>query len=285
MKRIILDTNIILRAPEILSLTSKGIELIIPEPVIYELSNSEDKGHVSSYLNILQKSINAKNAHIVSFDNQKLASVIPNDLISMGRLSAIDRIVLAYTTILKMQYSTDEIILATDDKALSQTAMQLGIKVFIGDKLLKELLQMGTQDQSLKKDARQAKTKQLTRTILSATIGAGLTLLANYAYTNLNMILPTIKIGGTIAAIPILALVLFWIRSHYRLAYGITEVGVGCLAAIRVFWPSFDYAVLNAPSIIQFFGGLYVMVRGFDNLGKGLKGSRLFILWSNWFPD
>ena len=58
---------------------------------------------------------------------------------------------------------------------------------------------------------------------------------------------------------------------------------VGLVAALRVFWPAFDYANMSGLSVLQVLGGLYIMVRGLDNVGKGLVGTRLGSRWDQLF--
>lgn len=41
----------------------------------------------------------------------------------------------------------------------------------------------------------------------------------------------------------------------------------------RVFWPKFDYTTLGAADYLQILAGIYVMVRGLDNIQKGSKGT------------
>lgn len=53
--------------------------------------------------------------------------------------------------------------------------------------------------------------------------------------------------------------------------------------AYYVFFPNFDYSKLGAVEVIQVLGGLYVMVRGLDNVGKGTEGTRLEQFWKKIF--
>lgn len=88
---------------------------------------------------------------------------------------------------------------------------------------------------------------------------------------------------ATFVGIPLLGIGLFWIRERYRLSYGIAEFAFGIFGAIAAFWPDFDYSTLDQKLSLQAAGSLYVMVRGMDNIGKGLEGTRWEGTWKRAF--
>lgn len=63
-----------------------------------------------------------------------------------------------------------------------------------------------------------------------------------------------------------LGLAVYWVREHWRWLYGHVEFVVGLLIALDT-WPGADHMYETA-KWLAFFGGLYVMVRGLDNVGK-----------------
>jgi len=75
--------------------------------------------------------------------------------------------------------------------------------------------------------------------------------------------------------------VLFYWRQHYRLQYGVFEVLIGVAAA----W----YAAVHSPSgilferALQLSAGLYIVVRGLDNVDKAIDQTRFARRWSRWF--
>lgn len=76
---------------------------------------------------------------------------------------------------------------------------------------------------------------------------------------------------------------LYWYRERFRLSYGIFEFIVGVIMTYYIFFPNFDYSKLGPVEAIQILGGLYVMVRGLDNVGKGTEGTRIEQLWKKLF--
>jgi hypothetical protein len=67
-------------------------------------------------------------------------------------------------------------------------------------------------------------------------------------------------------------LALYAIRARFPVGYGVGELVIGSLATINVFFPTFDDQGLNRAAWLQVLAGLYVMVRGLDNIGEGLEG-------------
>jgi hypothetical protein len=76
---------------------------------------------------------------------------------------------------------------------------------------------------------------------------------------NIQLIIKSINIWGTVIIILLLGIALYLFRARYRLAYGIFEVIVGVLVAIFVFGPKFDYSNLQIFAFFQILGGLYIM--------------------------
>jgi hypothetical protein len=105
-----------------------------------------------------------------------------------------------------------------------------------------------------------------------------------YAFIHNNDVLRPVPAWGTVALVPIVGVVIFWFRARFRLVYGLTEFGVGAVTAIRVFWPQFNYATVGLANALQVLGGLYIMVRGCENIGKGLPAEQR-AKWNRAFPS
>ncbi|WP_150129831.1 hypothetical protein [Sinorhizobium sp. RAC02] len=75
----------------------------------------------------------------------------------------------------------------------------------------------------------------------------------------------------------------FW-RERAKLSYGLFEVIVGVAIAYDVFTSNASATGdLSTATILQFAAGLYVIVRGMDNVGKGLSGSNVGPYWRSFF--
>jgi hypothetical protein len=109
-------------------------------------------------------------------------------------------------------------------------------------------------------------------------IGIVFTLLAVLIYLKLNVLVSTMNIWGTITAIIVLGIVLFIIRERQRLGYGIFEFLVGVLSIVVIFYSDdFDYSKINFTTDIylKIAAGLYIMVRGQDNIFRAIKDTSL----------
>ena len=101
-------------------------------------------------------------------------------------------------------------------------------------------------------------------------------LLANQ---NIDKIIETVNIWGTVFLVILSAFFLYFLRGRMRLSYGITEFLFGIIVSVRTFYPDFDLKNLKSIIIFQIVAGLYIMIRGLDNIGKGLKGTFLEPYW------
>jgi len=201
------------------------------------------------------------------------------------RLSGADRDVLTVAATLRRDYPGDEVLIATDDRDVELGGKAMGVRT-LSSQEFRLLLQPGSrQDQRVLERAREVSSYQRKHLIGSAVAGALLTVTATLLVQHLQEVIATARIWGTLLAIPILGILLYWFRSRYRLAYGITEVGVGLVAAVYAVLPSFDVMRLGAAAILQLVGGFYIIVRGLDNTGLGLRGTRLGVLWARWFSS
>jgi len=80
-----------------------------------------------------------------------------------------------------------------------------------------------------------------------------------------------------------IGLLLYFVRSRYRLCYGVAETFFGVILSYMAFpKDSPDYTLVKW---LSFFAALYVMVRGLDNIGKSLRNDTAIRVWSWIFGD
>jgi len=288
MRHFILETSIILRNPAILSKGNEQIRFVIPEPVIDELASLEPtRESASQVLNLVKNAIE-HGAYRLNLPSNELLSPSWLGEIKKPRLSLAD-----YAIVLLAEYyqkqlfpkESDSIFLATDDKQLALYAESLGIKTIDSNALKDALINSSVTNQEIKREASSVTFLQRKELILGLFFGILVSLITNLIATNFNAIVKVINIWGTIVMFPMAGIFLFWFRSRNRLAYGIAEVLFGLITGLRVFIPNFNYLQLDTPSLLQIAGGLYIIVRGMDNLGKGLIGTRFEINWKRWFRE
>jgi hypothetical protein len=87
------------------------------------------------------------------------------------------------------------------------------------------------------------------------------------------------------------AVAAYWLRCRYRFWYGVLEIAAGLAVVFLTIYPETNYFLLDTkPFIGQMLragvgvlAGIYIIVRGFDNLDADLpvtwRGA-----WDRWFP-
>ncbi|MDQ0135732.1 hypothetical protein J2T08_003653 [Neorhizobium galegae] len=77
---------------------------------------------------------------------------------------------------------------------------------------------------------------------------------------------------------------LFLWRERLKLSYGILEIVIGILTSYHLFATSkLHEGDISDIAYLQLAAGLYIMVRGFDNVGKGLIGTPIEQPWRRFF--
>lgn len=291
MRHFILDTNIILRYPDILAKGNEQIRFVIPESVILELASYEHPRESGNQVLALVKNALEHGVYrLASPPNEVLTSSRLED-IKTPRLSETDIAIAKSTEYYQRQlfpkdlFPSVDIFLATDDKRLAQYAESLDIKSIDSNSLRDILINLSVTNQEIQRNASSIISLQRKELIIGTFLGILVSLIGNLIVANFNVILEAINVWGTIVLLPVAGISLYWFRSRNRLAYGIAELLFGFFTSLRVFIPSFTYSQLDTAGIIQIAAGLYITVRGMDNLGKGLIGTRFGVTWKRLFHE
>lgn len=275
----IIDTNVLLQHPQILSRVGNR-KIVIPKAVMHELS-FRGKGSKSSDIADLVTSSIPAGVRIVEAPEKLKKDLIQSDR-NAQRLSGADldiaRIAIAYTE----QQGVEAPCVVTNDKALANFLSSRNIASITGSEFIGES-KGDTLNKEIEERAEKVVSSQRRYLITSFVLGAGASAVANIVYSNIDLLISTITVWGTMIGLPILGLALFWYRENFRLSYGAFEFCVGVIMSYYVFFPTFSYLGLGVTEGIQILGGLYVMVRGLDNIGKGIVGTRLESLWNKVF--
>jgi len=94
-----------------------------------------------------------------------------------------------------------------------------------------------------------------------------------------NNCVKTIALVVTVVAI----IYLFFLRKMKRLAYGLIELIIGLLMIVSIIaFPteSINGGLLDVPKL---FGGIYIVIRGLDNIEKGIKSPNVLKNWEKIF--
>lgn len=293
MRHFILDTNIILRDPSVLAKSSDETRIVVPEAVILELAVRSSKNESTRpTLDLVQDALAHGVYRLGLPDSNALSSIAIQDA-ALARVGTADLIILNsvdyYIKHLPKPSDSNNVFFVTEDKELFRHAQALGINVLDYASFKVALQNVSVTDRSIDVRgvdvSRVRKRAELIGFVSGITSGVLASIGASVAAVNFRSIVATINVWGTIILLPLLGVFLFWWRSRYRLSYGIAEFVFGLTVTLGVFIPQFDYTRLTALSVGQVVAGLYVIVRGMDNIGVGLKGTRFESRWSRVFSE
>ncbi|WP_336965041.1 PIN domain-containing protein [Chryseobacterium contaminans] len=287
MTNIIIDTNIILRYPQILGLRIPNINFIVPLVVISELNIRAEKRGVSydPRVDLIEKAIKEGTISIINSDGPILAKY--NRILHNNRLSSVDISILA--SAIEIKNKDQEVKIATLDKVIIDVAQQYNIEVLSRNEILKFLSEF--KDEELKTESIENlilnyENKENKIFIKGLFIGIATCLVAVFLYKNIESVISTINIWGTIIIIILFGICLFIFREKQRLSYGFFEFFVGIGAIIILFKPNnFNYQELQFTFdfSLKLMGGLYIMVRGQDNIVKAIKDTKIGIILKDKF--
>ncbi|EFX6554560.1 twitching motility protein PilT [Shigella flexneri] len=273
--RYIIDTNVLLQHPEILSRAGNR-KLVIPRAVMHELSYRGKSNKWSDITDLVASSIPA-GVLIVEAPEKIKNDIFQSDR-NAQRLTGADfdiaRIAISYA-----ERQGEEVpCVVTNDRALSYFLASRNITSMTGIEFINES-KGDFLNKEIEEKAEKAVSSQKRYLKASFVLGGLASLVANIVYSNMEVLVSTITVWGTMMGLPVLGLILFWYRENFRLSYGVFECCIGVIMSYYVLFPTFDYSSLGVKEGIQILGGLYAMVRGLDNIGKGVIGTRLETLW------
>lgn len=264
MKHIILDTNIIVSYPEVLSYKRNDTKLIIPTTVIEELYRLENPRY-KDLINLTKKS--EQNQNVIITDTKSPA----NEIKEGPRLSLGDFKILNYAQFLLDE--KNDVILATNDRRLIEIAKTNNIPTFTSSELINYYSSNSTDNIEIKNDARKIENKERWGILINILIAFGILISTIFLIRNFADYIDQITNIIWILILIIAGLLLFEAREKRRQLYGFLEIGVGILTIIIIFYPKL--ISFNFDFYLKICGGLYIMVRGLDNLYKGSENRKL----------
>lgn len=323
MTNILLDTSTIITYPKLLGLSIPGVTFLVPSNVIDELNSKAKirRNNFDNLIELIEKGEQQGTIVIVNTDLPVYRRFLNKN--QSTRIGLTDTAIIAIGLVYKEK--GEQIQIATLDIALYQTADKLGIKgldineiqdlvskfdsvkekkssllIFL-EALLETLfgslpftnvfkLLLEPSFKRLEGNTIQGKItffekKETANLIIGIITGVLCTLLAVFVYFNLNHIVATINIWGTIVLILFIGVMLFVFREKQKFSYGVFEFLVGVITIILIFNNEhFDLKKIQftLDFNIRLLAGLYIMVRGQDNIVKSLKDKKFGLMLKNW---
>jgi rRNA maturation endonuclease Nob1 len=282
LTNIILDTNIILRQPKLLGLQIPETHFLVPLDVIEELNVRATRRGASfdRRVDIIEKASLQGTVSIINTDAPTYRKY--RELLNLNKLSGADIAIM--TLALNLINKGETVKIATQDKEIWRIAEEHGIVMLSEDDVTNLLINYFIEPKTDTTDTVQKEIvtylkKEQRYFYISTLIGIFTSVLTSIFYIiSIDKVIETINIWGTILLVVFAGIVLFVCRERYRLSYGVFEFCVGIVVIIMLFQPTnFNLAELNfnLDFNIRILGGLYIMVRGQDNIVKGIKDTKI----------
>lgn len=280
----ILDTNILVQYPEVLTKANKQLKLLIPQAVLDEISYGATR--IMGRWGELKALVEIAISQGQGVELIKASADIPLDLHTtekiFQKLSNTDLNVARTAIELSNRLGGSTVTVVTSDRILNKF-LQLKKINSIGAQQFFDLTTNQKTNIELEKSVTNLVSSQWNFIISSFFAGILVSMLGAIAFSYRSELLSTLPIWGTIIFLPLLGIMFYWYRERYRLRYGVSELFFGIFACYYPFFPDFDYSKFNITHTIQIVGGLYVIVRGLDNIGKAIDGTKIGEYWKKIF--
>lgn len=279
----LLDTSILVRRPRLLARPDAAERFLIPVAAIDQLSNRGNGTYAGPLRRVLSA---ASDSGVELIDSPKTLHLLPPTSSAL-RLDAYDLAILG--TLLALQSdATRKVCLVTDDRSLLKAAAQTGLEAIPLDELQRLLDQAQTKTEvpvnlEVKQEVDEyEKSERLNfqRAVAIGAVAICIAVAVRYTYQHIfALFTSTPRLFVSMAAVSSGA-ILYWFRQRYRTSYGMVETLVGAWISVNAFPLN---STLDIAAGLQVLGGLYVVVRGLDNVGNGLKGTRYEPNWRRIF--
>jgi rRNA-processing protein FCF1 len=273
--KIILDTNILIRFPKILSIKLADYEFIIPTCVLDEIGTwiINRDSNVQLHKSLLDLIVNSNKEGFVTITDTPINTKLDKDLQYNPRLSETDRKLVTYASLLKE--SGSEVGIASQDREIKSAVQTIGINYFSLQDLV-NLVSQRKPDKELNEKVNKyekVETNIIKLALIIALVFIIIGFIFGYFFNN---ILSTVSIWGIVLLIMIAGIMLYIFKRKLRLGYGLTEFLAGTITSylvIKSSTPQSDYMEISY--ILKVLAGLYIIVRGLDNMTEGSKGLKL----------
>jgi hypothetical protein len=255
----ILDAGTIAQYPRILAHGGAG-NLLVPQAVVDEIRGRQARGLRADIGDLLDRAIDM-GAVVVAASGDTMASL------------ALE---------LASESGAGNVRVVTSDRGIIQALASQGVAAVGASRFLSEL-SVTASDAGLEEAAERIVAAQRRHLVVGLLVAAMVTATAIGIVLNHQLIFHTTPKWFIPVLLMLTAALFFWWRGRHRLSYGLFEVTIGLLIASQsvVVLPA-PYEMTAAKSI-QFIGGLYIMVRGFDSLDLSIEDTSLGGWWRRLF--
>jgi len=278
MKYLVLDTNIIIRQPQLINIKLKDTVIVLPDAVLSEIEMAAGRRSEVAALPSLIR--DAFVNHVIKIEGAPFE--FAGKFSPSSHLDGDTRI-LRYLEYLKE--SRCDFLFVTRDKALQRVCATEGFPLMEASALNALIGGAEEADKELGQKLKWVRLKLWVYPFANIAVGVLSSLIASYAYDHVDKILAFLNAWGVTGLLLLLGIILYILRAWFRRVYGTLEFCFGLFLASKQFSHGFDYSNLSQSELLQILSGLYVMVRGLDNFQKGSKGTGLESLFERIAPS
>jgi hypothetical protein len=283
---IILDSSVIYNYPSVLACAHNGSTLVIPEQVRQKIADLIDDKLIAKSIEDLL----AESQRVPPGGHQTFLRIEPRRAHDgLDKNTAIVR--LAET----MAINNTNVTVLTDNRKLRRrlTDLQIGIRTPAVTDFIAAMDQSSQDprfDDILKRIKQENRKLVFYGSIVPAALAFSLALLAALFMSSPSMpstlqeiSVPFVRIAGVLLFLTI-GVGMYLFRSRYRAAYALLEIFAGTTLAFVVLF-SYSPPTDITDTVLKMLGGLYVIVRGLDNMAKAAPRSSWRGIWWRTMPD
>lgn len=255
----ILDAGPIAQYPQILAHGAAG-KLLVPQAVVDEIHGREARGLRTDIKDLLDRAI----------DSGAVVVPPPDSTVATLALGCAE------------ECGPGNVNVVTSDRRLIRLLASKGVASIGGGRFLSKLSTTAS-DAGLEQAAQRIVAAQRRHLVVGLVIALAGAAMAIGIVINHQLIFHRTPVWFIPVLLLLAATAFFWWRGRHRFSYGLFEVTIGLLIASQsvVVLPA-TYE-LSAAKSIQFIGGLYIMVRGFDSLDLSIEDTPLGGWWRHLF--
>jgi hypothetical protein len=272
----VFDSSVLIGHPEVLAKGGPDAEFIMPDFLFAELAVNGSDSTIAKLRDIIQRAIDEGSLTVISTAPERFSGAF----IERQPAKVND----AWLVIWFMQFAKGEAdaVLVTDDRDFSPLKTK-GFVVLSTNELIERLQRRPALSKEIVNRTRNLVRSEIVTSIAKVAIGVGIGLLGNLSYAWIIGHLAYFGLALGALAVLIVGVTLYWTRGRYPLVYGATEIIVGIVAAVNGLARTDLNKGLDLTIVIQVLGGIYIIVRGLDNAGKGVRGTVLEARWNRIF--
>lgn len=270
MIQFVIDTNIIIKDPSIISRWSPNYQIIIPRFIFSELDKVTTRlGQIGNFWKTLEQAINSKFVTIYE-DNVQISDEFYYRAKEL-RLSNIDLQLWELTR--QLQKQNKDTFLVTNDRALRVFSGEHEVNTYDLYQFQSFVLTFKTTRIDELKENETIREYQNKKSLYGIITSVVIFILVILLKENFDIVYSTINIWGTLLLLLIIGVSFFLFRTNFRLEYGSIELIFGFYVTSRIFFDKeFDFTQIGIVEIVQIVSGVYVMVRGLSNIDDGIAG-------------